>query len=129
MLWYIAAGSALGGMSRYLLGGAIQRLLETTFPAGTLLINITGAFLLAFLMRYALATTTISPGIRGLLTTGFCGGYTTFSTFTYDTLQLVEDGELARATAYVLLSVILGLIGAYCGIILAREVIAMRERP
>jgi CrcB protein len=127
MVWYVAIGSALGGVSRFVLGAFLQQRAGTTFPVGTVLINITGAFLLAFLMRYALATTAISPGIRGFLTTGFCGGYTTFSTFTYDALLLAEDGELGRAAAYVLLSVTVALIGAYCGIILAREIIALRE--
>ena len=79
-------------------------------------------------MSYALSTAAISPEIRGLLTTGFCGGYTTFSTFTYDTMILLEEGQLGRASAYVLLSVVVSLIGAYLGITAARELMALRER-
>ena len=66
--------------------------------------------------------------MRALLTTGFCGGYTTFSTFTYDTVLLVEEGGHARAGLYILLSVALSLLGAWLGIAAARELIAMRAR-
>ena len=77
-------------------------------------------------MSYALSTTAISPEVRGMLTTGFCGGYTTFSTFTYETMLLVEEGELGRAAFYVVVSVIVSLIGVYLGITAARELVARR---
>jgi CrcB protein len=127
MIWYIALGSAAGGVLRFLLGNFLQQRAATGFPIGTLVVNITGSILLGFLLRYALSTTAISPEVRGLLTTGFCGGYTTFSTFTYDTMVLLEDGELGRAALYVLLSVAVSLFGAYLGITAARELIALRE--
>src|SRR5436305_786123 len=69
----------------------------------------------------------IAPEVRALLTTGFCGGYTTFSTFSYDTLLLLEDGEGLRAGTYVLLSVVLSLIGTWLGTMAARELLAMRS--
>jgi CrcB protein len=128
MLIYVALGSAVGGVSRYLLGGLIQRLLDTTFPAGTLLINISGSFLLGAILRYAMETPTLSPEARALLTIGFCGGYTTFSTFSYETVALLEDGEWGRAGLYVGASVILSLVGTFLGFAIAREVIALRER-
>jgi CrcB protein len=128
MLLYVAVGSALGGVSRYLLGGLIQRLLDTTFPAGTLLINISGSFLLGVILRYAIETPTLSPEIRALLTIGFCGGYTTFSTFSYETVALLEDGEWTRAGLYVGASVVLSLVGVFLGFALAREVIVLRAR-
>ncbi|HEY4596552.1 MAG TPA: CrcB family protein, partial [Thermoanaerobaculia bacterium] len=81
MLWYIAAGSAIGGVSRYLLGGAVQRAAGTGFPAGTLVVNVTGSLLLGLFLRYAVDTPTLTPEWRAFLTIGFCGGYTTFSTF------------------------------------------------
>jgi CrcB protein len=127
MIWFIALGSAAGGVMRFLLGNFLQQRAATGFPVGTLVVNITGSLLLGFLLRYALSTTAISPEVRGLLTTGFCGGYTTFSTFTYDTMTLLEDGELGRAAIYVLLSVAVSLLGAYLGITAARELIAFRE--
>lgn len=128
MLLYVALGSAIGGVSRYLIGGLIQRVLDTTFPAGTLLINISGSFLLGAILRYAIETPTLSPEVRALLTIGFCGGYTTFSTFSYETVALLEDGEWTRAGLYVGASVLLSLIGVFLGFALAREVIVLRER-
>jgi CrcB protein len=115
-------------MSRYLMGGLIQRLLDTTFPAGTLLINISGSFLLGAILRYAIETPTLSPEIRAFFTIGFCGGYTTFSTFSYETVALLEDGEWIRAGLYVGASVLLSLLGVFLGFALAREVIVLRER-
>jgi CrcB protein len=128
MLLYVAVGSAIGGVSRYLLGGLIQRWLDTTFPAGTLLVNISGSFLLGAILRYAIETPTLSPEVRALLTIGFCGGYTTFSTFSYETVALLEDGEWTRAGLYVGASVLLSLVGVFLGLALAREVIVLRER-
>jgi len=128
MLLYVAVGSAIGGVSRYLLGGLIQRLLDTTFPAGTLPINISGSFLLGAILRYAIETPTLSPEVRAFLTIGFCGGYTTFSTFSYETVALLEDGEWTRAGLYVGASVLLSLLGVFLGFALAREVIVLRER-
>ena len=122
MLWYIAAGSALGGVGRYLVGGLVQRLLDTTFPVGTLLVNLTGSFL-----RYALETPTLTPELRAFLTIGFCGGYTTFSTFSYETVALLEDGEWTRAGLYAALSVVLALGATLVGLLVARGVIVLRE--
>jgi CrcB protein len=128
MLVYVALGSALGGASRYLLGGLIQRLLDTTFPAGTLVINVSGSLLLGAILQYAVETPTLSPEIRALLTIGFCGGYTTFSTFSYETVALFEDGEWTKAVAYVAASVLLSLIATFLGFAAAREVIIWRGR-
>jgi fluoride exporter len=128
MLLYVALGSAIGGVTRYLFGGLIQRLLDTTFPAGTLLINISGSFLLGAIIRYAVETPSFSPEVRAFLTIGFCGGYTTFSTFSYETMALLEDGEWTRAGLYVAASVLLSLLGTLLGFALAREVILWREQ-
>jgi CrcB protein len=127
MVWFVALGSAAGGASRFLLGTLIQQRTGGTFPMGTLLIHVSGSLLLGFLLRYALATPAISPELRGLLTSGFCGGYTTFSTFSLETVNMVEEGDYRRAAVYVLLSVIVSLVGAYLGIVLAREALAVRE--
>lgn len=128
MLLYIALGSAIGGVSRYLLGGLIQRWLDTTFPVGTLLVNVSGSFLLGAILRYAIETPTLTPEVRALLTVGFCGGYTTFSTFSYETVALLEDGQWTRAGLYVGASILLSLVGVFLGFGLAREVIVLRER-
>jgi fluoride exporter len=128
MLWYIAVGSAIGGLSRYLVGGLSQGLAGGTFPAGTLLINVTGSFLLGFVLRYGVETTSLTPEVRAFLTVGFCGGYTTFSTFSYETVALAEDGEWTRAALYVALSVGLSLVATFVGFVVAREVIVIRGR-
>jgi CrcB protein len=128
MLWYVAAGSAIGGVSRYLLGGLVQRLLDTTFPAGTLLINVTGSLLLGAILRYGVETPTLTPELRGFLTIGLCGGYTTFSTFSYEAVALLEDGEWGRAALYIGLSVGLSILATFLGFALAREVVVLRER-
>jgi len=124
---FIGVGSALGGITRYFVTGAIQSRIVTSFPLGTLLVNITGSILLGFLLRYALATPTISPDVRALLTTGFCGGYTTFSAYSYETVALLEDGDYRRAVLYMTVSVVLALAGTVVGFAGARELLALRE--
>jgi CrcB protein len=127
ILWLIALGSALGGVTRYLLGGFIQRLSGGTFPMGTLLINITGSFLLGLIYRYSADSAAIAPEVRAMLTIGFCGGYTTFSSFSYESIRLIEDGQAGRAFAYVALSVLLCLGGTAMGIVAGRELVSLRR--
>jgi CrcB protein len=128
MIWYVAFGSAVGGVARYLLGGWIQQRSGSTFPIQTLLINVTGSLLLGFLQRYALETTAISPEVRTMLTIGFCGGYTTFSTFSFETVRMLEDGDWRRAMLYITLSVTLTVGAAVLGIVAARELVALKQR-
>lgn len=123
MLWYIAVGSAIGGVSRYLLGGVVQRALDTTFPAGTLLINITGSFLLGAIIRFAVDTPAVSPEFRAFLTIGFCGGFTTFSTFSYETAAMLEDGEWRNAALYMAASVAISIVATFLGFAAARGVL------
>ena len=124
--WYVALGSAVGGVARFALSVLVQQRAGPSFPVGTLVVNISGSFVLGLVLCYALGTQSITPEVRALLTTGFCGGYTTFSTFTYDTMLLLEDGQTSRAGLYVLLSVGLSLAGAWLGILGARALLAMR---
>lgn len=126
MIWYVALGSAVGGVARYLLGGWIQQRTGSTFPIQTLFINVSGSFLLGFLQRYGLETATVSPEVRTMLTIGFCGGYTTFSTFSYETVRLMEDGDWPRAALYTGLSVALTVGAAVAGIGAARELLRAR---
>jgi len=128
MFWAIAVGAAAGGVSRYYLSSAVQQRLGAAFPWGTLLINVTGSLLLGFIIRYAMATPAVSVEMRALLTTGFCGGYTTFSTYSYETATLLEDGLYERAAAYAVGSMLVALIATFCGFMLARELIAFRGR-
>ena len=127
MIWYVAVGSALGGVSRFLLAAFLQERVQTSFPVGTFVINITGSLLLGFFLRYALETPSITPELRAGLTTGFCGGYTTFSTYSYETARLIENGEYARAALYASFSVALGLAGIFLGMAVARHLLLIRD--
>ena len=128
-IWYVAAGSAAGGMTRFLLTGAFQQRLAPAggFPIGTMLVNITGSLLLGFLIRWLLEVPSVSPELRALLTTGFCGGYTTFSTFSHDTVALIEQGDWKRALLYMGLSVGVSLLAVVAGMVLARDMMAWRR--
>lgn len=128
MIWFVALGSALGGVARYLLGGFIQERSGSTFPVQTLVINITGSFLLGLIQRFALDTSAFSPEVRTMLTIGFCGGYTTFSTFSLETVRLLEDGDWRRAGLYITLSVVLTIAAALLGIAAARQLIDLRRQ-
>src|ERR1700733_5498759 len=128
MFWAVAIGAAAGGVCRYYLGAFVQAETGATFPYGTLVINVTGSLILGFLLRYALTTQTWSVEFRALLTTGFCGGYTTFSTYSYETAMLMEDGQYERAGLYAFGSAVLALAATFCGFLLARELLAFRER-
>jgi len=125
-LW-IALGSALGGMARYWCFGIAARLAGETFPWGTLAVNIAGSAFIGFFAaisgpegRYL-----IGPGMRQFVMPGICGGFTTFSTFSLETLNLMRDGEWTRAGGNIIGSVVLCLLGAWLGHALA---IAISER-
>lgn len=127
LIWYVAIGSAVGGASRFALSSFIQQR-AGVFPVGTLVVNITGSLVLGFLMRYALGSTSVSAETRALLTTGFCGGYTTFSTFGYETIALIQDGDYRRAATYVVASVVLSMVATFLGVLVAGELLAARSR-
>ena len=126
MLWYIAIGSALGGVGRYLIGGLVQRAAGSAFPVGTLAVNVTGSFLLGVFLRYGLEAPALSPELRAFLTIGFCGGYTTFSTFSYETVALLENGQWGRAGLYAAASLGLSLLATFLGLMAARGVVLPR---
>lgn len=125
---YVAIGAAAGGVARLAFSGFVQQRAGADFPAGTLVINLTGSFLLGVLIRYALQSASVSPEMRAMLTTGFCGGYTTFSTFSYETAVLMEDGEYGRAALYVGASVLGALLATFAGFACADWLIRLRER-
>lgn len=127
LLWYVALGSAVGGASRFALSAFIQQRTSSAFPLGTLIVNITGSLVLGFVLRYALGSPSVSTEVRALLTTGFCGGYTTFSTFSYESIALIEDGDYRRAAIYVVLSVVVSLVATFLGIAAAGQLLAARR--
>jgi CrcB protein len=102
------------------MGAAIQERVGPSFPVGTLVINITGSLLLGFLVRVALDTPAVTLPMRAFLTTGLCGGFTTFSTFSYETAGLIDERAYGRAAIYILASVALGLVGMFAGFRTAR---------
>jgi CrcB protein len=127
MIWYVALGGAVGSVLRYLVGVAVQARSGIDFPLGTLVVNLSGCLLLGFLIRYALGTSAITPEVRAFLTTGLCGGYTTFSTFSYETVSLIQDGDWRRAALYVGLSVAGSIVGVMLGIAAARQLLVLRQ--
>ena len=127
MIWLVALGGALGSVSRFLLGPALQRAFDATFPVGTLFINILGSLILGFVMRLAVEGVNVTPEARAFIAVGFCGGFTTFSTFSFEAMRLLEDGEGWRAAMYVFASVLLSLAAAFVGLVAARELMALRR--
>ncbi|MFL5520942.1 MAG: fluoride efflux transporter CrcB [Gemmatimonadales bacterium] len=126
ILLYIAVGGAFGSVCRYLLGNALHRPGE--FPTGTLIANVLGSLLVGFVVRLALETTHVSPEARAFLAVGFCGGFTTFSTFAWEVLSLGEQGAWARSALYLGLSVSLSLMACVAGMAAARETALVLQR-
>jgi CrcB protein len=117
----IAIFGAVGTLTRYGLQGIVQIRAGGAFPYGTLLINLTGCFLLGLIGQFTLNRMLISPDWRMAITVGFFGGYTTFSSFGWETAKMLEDGEWLRATTYVVASVFVGLFLSVAGIRLANR--------
>jgi len=127
MIWLVALGGALGSVSRFLLGPALQRAFDATFPVGTLFINVVGSLILGFVLGLAAEGVDVRPEARAFIAIGFCGGFTTFSTFSYEAVRLLEDGEGSRAALYIMASVVLSIGAAFIGLVAARQLIALRR--
>ena len=115
---YLIGGGILGTVARYLLAGVVYQKIGTDFPYGTLIINLIGCFLIGFFDTIFQAKFLFSPVLRMFLMVGFCGAFTTFSTFMLETGNLIRDGEAFRAFLNVMLSVVLGFIVFRLGILL-----------
>lgn len=115
----VAMGSGLGGALRYGMQLVIQRINPSVFPLGTLLVNITGCLLIGIFFSLAEKSHVISPEMKLLLITGFCGGFTTFSAFSIDNISLFNSGYLLQFFLYMAGSVLIGiaatLLGMYLG--------------
>lgn len=120
---FIAGFGALGCLARYYLSGWVYGWLGRGFPYGTFVVNIIGAFLIGMLMEMSLRSTLVPQNLRIGLTIGFLGGLTTFSTFSYETFTLLEDGQLFTALANVLTSVAVCLLLTWAGILAARQIV------
>lgn len=97
----VGLGGLVGCLARHWIGGWVQRLFDTDFPLGTLTVNLLGSFVIGLVLVLALERSSLSPHARLLLATGFCGGFTTMSTFSYETLALFGDGQTASALGYI----------------------------
>lgn len=115
----VALGAAVGAPLRYLTDRAIQSRHESVFPWGTLTVNIAGSLLLGFFIGLP-----ASPGVTAVAATGFCGALTTYSTFSYETLRLAQDGCRCYAWTNLVVSVVGGLGGAAFGLVLAQAAIS-----
>ncbi len=116
----VGIGSCIGGISRYLSQLLVQKHYPSSFPLGTLSVNIIGCFFIGIIYALADKGNIMSPATRLLLATGFCGGFTTFSSFAYENISLMRDGEFFYTSLYILLSVIIGLVAVYLGILLIK---------
>jgi CrcB protein len=122
---YIAAGGAAGTVLRYALEGWVHTWAGPRFPWGTFSVNIIGSLLIGFSIRW-LDAIPASPEMRGLITIGLLGGFTTFSTYTYETMAMVRDGERLRAALYSLGSLGVGLTAVGIGLAFAGFVLGPR---
>ena len=118
----IGLGGFLGAVARYIVALWIGQRWGRTFPLGTFIVNISGCFLISLLMSLFTEKFMVSPQLRLFLVIGFLGAYTTFSTFEYETGNLVKDGEWAIALANVILSVIVGFIALKLGESIAKSI-------
>jgi CrcB protein len=118
----VGVGGFLGSVLRFWLGSFIGGRLGARFPYGTFVINVTGSFLIGMIVTVLAAKAHWSPNWRYLILIGFIGGYTTFSTFEFETLRLAQDGQMLMAILNVTLSVVVGLVGVWAGAIAGRAI-------
>ncbi|APV43915.1 CrcB protein [Dehalogenimonas formicexedens] len=116
----IAGAGALGSVCRFALSGAVYSAFGQSFPYGTLAVNVIGSFLLGLLMQLGMSTDLIPPHLRTAVAIGFLGAFTTFSTFTYETVQLIQDGAWGSVALNIMTSLALGIAAVVAGIFTGR---------
>lgn len=116
----ICLGGAIGTGARYLIAIGVPRLLGTSFPYATLTVNVLGSFLLGAIMHVGLSTNLMAPGLRLVLATGVMGGFTTYSTFNYETLEYLREGAFWLAGLNVAATMLLCVLAGALGLVLAR---------
>ena len=119
-LLLVCVGGAIGTGARYVIATTAPRLFGTSFPYGTLLVNVLGSFLLGVIIQVGLTTTLISPTARVVLATGVMGGFTTYSTFNYETMEYLRQGTLWLAGLNVTATLVLCLLAGALGVGSAR---------
>jgi fluoride exporter len=116
----VATGSGIGGVLRYGMQSLVSKLYPLNFPLGTFSVNLIGCFFIGAFVGLAEKGNILSPETRLFLITGICGGFTTFSTFSYDNLALLKSGEWVFFLLYLFGSVVLGLLATYLGLLLIK---------
>jgi CrcB protein len=116
----VGIGGFIGAIARFALGSYIGNRMGSRFPYGTFVINISGSFLIGFILTILAQRADASPNWRYLIPIGFIGAYTTFSTFEYETLRTAQDGQILMAFANVSLSVIAGFAAVWVGVVVGR---------
>jgi len=122
-LIYVGVFGLLGIYARYLIGLLAAKYFNTIFPVGTLFINLSGAFLIGVVYAYGAERTVLSPELRLGILVGLLGGFTTFSSYCLEAVNLVRDGEYLYALIYLTVSPLLGFGGAYGGIVVGRRLL------
>jgi CrcB protein len=121
-LVFIAAGGATGALMRYWLSNSVYALLGRGFPYGTLTVNVTGSLLMGFLYVFMIERMDVGVEWRAALMIGLLGAFTTFSTVSIETLNLLESGEQLKAAMNIILSVTLCILGCWLGMVVGRNV-------
>lgn len=116
----VGLGGAVGSMLRHLSSTVVNRFSNTTFPLGTFVVNIIGCLIIGMLVSAAGKYQLINNDIKLLLITGFCGGFTTFSTFSYENIQLLNTGNISSFALNIIASVVLGIVGVWLGLIIIK---------
>lgn len=118
----IAGGGAVGALMRFWVSGAVYNALGRAFPYGTLTVNVLGSFIMGVLSILMVERLASSPEARAFILVGFLGAFTTFSTFSIETVNLMGEGQYLRALLNVLISVVLCVVAAFLGVMLARQI-------
>ena len=120
LILLVGAGGFVGAVARYLVGGWVQRLLPAAFPYGTLAVNVLGSLLLGAVYELGTARGALDPQLRLMLAVGVLGAFTTFSTFSLETLNLLREGSVLMAGANVLTNILVCLAAVWLGVVLVR---------
>jgi CrcB protein len=121
MVFAVGVGGGIGALARYYIAGWVQAA-GSTFPWGIFVVNITGGLLMGMIVEASALKLNLSPEVRGFLTVGILGGYTTFSTFSLDSVLLLQKGEYAQAAAYMIGSVVLSVLALLAGLWIVRSI-------